>query len=42
MGSVKNTGYQLEYPIGVPIWALQKTNFNKVINKTDKLQSNSY
>ena len=32
-GSIENTGYQLRYPIGVPIWVL---SFIKVVDKADK------
>ena len=35
-GSMENTGYQLGYPIGVPIWVLQKVSFIKVVDQADK------
>ena len=38
LGSIENTGYQLGYPIGVPIWVLQKTRFIKIINNLNNKQ----
>ena len=35
-GSIENTGYQFRYPIGVPIWVLQKPSFMNVVDKAGK------
>ena len=34
--SFKNTGYQLGYLVGLPIWALQKISFIKIIGNANK------
>ena len=36
VGSIEKTGYQLGYPVGLPISVLQKTSFIKIINNADK------
>lgn len=34
--SIENTGHQLGYPIGIPIWVLKEPSFIKIIDKGDK------
>ena len=35
--SIENTGYQMGYTIGVPIWVIQKASFIKMVDKADKV-----